>query len=486
MILFFNEFKQYFFLDNLQPEEKFTRLLDISKKIKYHYEHLKSSVHCHYLFSTFMLDKNPLEYLYQRFKKLDRIIYYDIELSYLLEYIKKIIIFTNTKKTGRLYCIYSYTKILLEEAEKFCYKWTEYLDSIPISLDTKKYYKNNEKDRLLTQKIKDKTIFKQFCENSFKGWKSDCIYNKIGRFLAQDNSFNFGSLEKDAIEQLINHFYNYHGLIIHKNILEKNKVMKNIYCILKKQSKNFTDIPGDLEDLKRIAVSKLAQINPKILRDKFSSIIPNEVQSPNFSRSVLVEFLQYQMVLCNDPEVKGGRVRKKILLMQLSGEYEELQNKYKEAQKEYSRYLIDAQNLALLNKNDQTELLLKEVKNKWIQKLKIFADYLDTTKFILDQEREHKWRWEELLGNEENTFIYCLYPDLKDHTLRMIYLKLFSLIPLPKAKDIEDIVEKCKHFNLTKEKIDILITMLAQNDENCKDTLDKVKNYIDVNCLSYP
>lgn len=315
-----------------------------------------------------------------------------------------------------------------------------------------------------------------------KGWQGDRLKNRIARFLGSMAETGLWDHElREALEDLLLCFYRENGLYLPELQEREGDAVAELYRTLYRATGGFRNIPPALEDIRRIAALGLARIDPAQKVKDFARLLPVEVQAPHFPRSVLVEFLEYQMdISVHGGEDKARQTRKNILLVQLRGEWEYMSARHRQILEEYPQYRRLAENLALLRPDLAGDNLSREAVQEWPRKIKIFEDYLSTTHTILEQEEKNiPWNWRQFLKNCDNSFVQRIYPDIEDRRFGDIYLLLFDLSPLPSLKETREFMKKCRHFNLDEEQRQKIAAILSDGAHSADQRFAQAKEYLE-------
>ncbi len=477
---FFQEFQDYLSIWDQKSQKNLDLALLIAQRLSERLLDLKNFVHRHFLFSTLPAEKSPLEHLYQKLNKFFRVLGDNGQLKELLEKIQSYDRVSEERKTGQIYSIYSSCSQLILEIEKTVFQWNEFLEIPGFSFVTNRY----QKYMLLKQPIDERVLLNEIKNDIVQGWAMDCLQTRIGRFLSLQENFDLGILQKAAIEKMISWMHLQPGLLLSETMLKQDAIAAQIYSMLQSATKGFQNLPKSLEDFFKIASHNLEAITHEVLQKRFWNLLPVEVQAPSFHRSVLLEFLEYQIELLHNSLQSDG-LRKKILFMQLEREYKDLNLQYIRISQEYPEILLAIENRILIYKQDKdTRQLLTEATQEWPKKIQIFADYLKILEWVLDAEKKNlAWTWRELLENKENSFLLCVYPELQKEDLKDIYLALFELKPLPSLKEIRDFIKKCNSFHLSQEQKQELKDIFKKKDQDSEIFL-KAKKYMDSFCWS--
>jgi len=347
---------------------------------------LQSQVHCHILAWTMQADEVPLEFLYNKLKRIGKWLAHDPHLTWYLEKIQYIAQAIEAKKLGKQYALYSQCILILQELEPLCVSWSEYANMPHWSGTTIRQVKpltpwNSPNER---------PLFEQFQPELLTDLVVDQLQARITRFVVQvmQKNLDMGILEKKAVTELLQCFYQ-NGLLLTESQVPKFPMAGQLYSILYQHTNHFQNLPNFLMDLRKIAAARWNSVSSDVLQRAFLEFLPTEVQEPNFNRSVLMEFLQYQFEAARSPQPGMLNINKKILWMQLQREYTELQQKYQVAQTKYSEHLLAVSNFALIHDTPETQTLLSEARN-WPLKLRLFQDYLATEQYVLDSESKQR------------------------------------------------------------------------------------------------
>ncbi len=444
------------------------------------YKEMENYVHCHFLMSALSTDQLPLEYLYQKLKKLTKFIHNDFELEYSLSKLQWDLDFFD-KELGKWHIVYHKTKIILEDLEKLCHRWSEYANAQGWTLTTIRQNRHS----ITGIEIDQRALFEEYNSEVHQDFVMDQLKIRLGRFIMRwcQNDWQMGTNEQKAISQLFDIIYQY-GLLLKPDHYASDPILANIYQLLRRHTEQFKDIPSALSDIKKISLARWKNVTAADLRNQFLQLLPEEVQEPNFTRSVLLEFLQYQADLSRVPQQPA--IRKKILSMQLQREHQELQKKYAFIQQQYPEQLLSVTNLALVKKDDDVQTLLKEAQEIWSYKIQVFSDYLKIEQRILEIESQQiPWNWREFFKDSKNKFLLAIYPELKNPEISDIFLTIFDLNPLPDPKEIKDFMQKCYHFHLQEDHRNQIREILSNSRSSQTECFDRAKAYLDVNCIPW-
>jgi hypothetical protein len=333
-------------------------------------------------------------------------------------------------------------------------------------------------------------ITQDFKPAMLAGWPGDRLKNRIARFLGETNpdGFPLGDEERSAIVQILLWCHEQQGLKLAFDDIDPSQPAVAIYQSLQSYSDDFRKLPPLLQDMKNIAWLAAQQMNPEQVRQEFFALIPAEVQPPQFSRSVLREFLENQLDISTYEEsksepAKGLQLRKNILCRQMAREVEELTPRLSTVRSKYAEYLRRVENLAMLRADTASITLQQEAKDRWPALLQIFSDYLATARQVVAQQNA-RWDWRVFLTTPHNTFLQNLYPELQDDELRDIFLLIFSLSPLPPVSKVREFMRQCHLFDLTSEQKQKLRQLLSEANVSVQQKFEQAVGYVQKSCWS--
>lgn len=458
-------------------------LFNVLEDLIQHFNFLQKEIHCHFFMSAMGKENLPLEYIYQKLKKLSRYLPQDQELVWISTKIQTLDANLSQRKIGRWYAMYHHAQLILEEMDTLCHRWSDYANSQGWALTTIKQVRYT----LASQEVDDHSLLPD--DNLPKVIQPlllDQLRSRVARFFvrAGKSSLELGHSDNQAFAVLLALFLQ-HGLLLSSERLKINSIANNLYQTLRRHTGQFQNLPASLLDIKKLAATHYHELSIANIRGKFNSLIPDEVKEPLFTHSILLEFLDcyWQNYYSNKPNPENV-MRKKILVMQLQRERQNLQAKYAEALQQYPEHLLVVMNLSLIHKEEELALLLKEAQDKWPLQLQIFKDYLAISQQIIEEEKKIVgWNGLEFLRETNNAFLQAMYPELKNQALKEIYIAMLSLNPLPNIKDIREFLQKCYHFHLQQEQHHQLHEILTNTKDNSTVIFELAKKFLDTHCI---
>ena len=438
-------------------------------------QYLYQLIGCHYFFATIEEEQNPLEYLFQKMSTFSRIIPKNSSILLLMrqiqaqeEYISK---FSFGQKLLQYVSVYN----ILDKVDNICKKYYGYLNVSESAFVTMR-----KKIDLQSLEFQSTPLFNKEDLDIDNVWKKDYLYMRILRFISKEKNMpiSLGVEERKALGLLMSCFYE-NGLLLSNDFLQENQIAIQIYKDLQFYTRQFQEIPSVLSDLKNIGYANIQKLTPSSLDQRFVNIFPLEVLSPSFRGSVLVEFLNYQIEISQTKQEMNQGMRRRILLMQVENEVRRLEEKYREVKNLYPSYVKMMDNLMLLSSVSNIETLGKQVIESWNEKIKLFQDYLNIARWILqEEEQENIWSWSKFF-EQKNTFLHCVYPELQKES--DLFLSFFALEPLPNFSEIRSLLQKCRNVNISEEKQNQLLAILQ---ERKSDTFKNAKKFVDDFCLT--
>ena len=438
-------------------------------------QYLYQLIGCHYFFATIEEEQNPLEYLFQKMSTFSRIIPKNSSILLLMrliqaqeEYISK---FSFGQKLLQYVSVYN----ILDKVDNICKKYYGYLNVSESAFVTMR-----KKIDLQSLEFQSTPLFNKEDLDIDNVWKKDYLYMRILRFISKEKNMpiSLGVEERKALGLLMSCFYE-NGLLLSNDFLQENQIAIQIYKDLQFYTRQFQEIPSVLSDLKNIGYANIQKLTPSSLDQRFVNIFPLEVLSPSFRGSVLVEFLNYQIEISQTKQEMNQGMRRRILLMQVENEVRRLEEKYREVKNLYPSYVKMMDNLMLLSSVSNIETLGKQVIESWNEKIKLFQDYLNIARWILqEEEQENIWSWSKFF-EQKNTFLHCVYPELQKES--DLFLSFFALEPLPNFSEIRSLLQKCRNVNIGEEKQNQLLAILQ---ERKSDTFKNAKKFVDDFCLT--
>lgn len=470
-----------------QDTDKLCHLLD---RCIAHFQTLQTEIHRHFLMTAMGKENLPLEYVYQKLKKLARYLSQDQELKWFSTKIQNLDSNLAQKKIGRWYAMYHHSRLILKELEPLCHRWSDYANSQGWVLSTVRQTRYS----LAAQEVDDRSLWQdEAVPKNLAPLMKDQLRNRVARFLVRTGhtQIDMSYIEGQALS-ILWELFSQHGLLLSQEYINNyqcttpiREVVANVYQSLRRQTGQFQNLPPSLADIKRLALVHYQELSVATIREKFARVIPDEVKEPSFSHSMLMEFLDcYWKNYRSDTPDPTAAMRKKILLMQLQREYQDLQTKYAQAKQQCAELSLTVVNLSLLRKEEEISLLLKESQEKWPIQLQIFNDYLLLSQKIIDAEKKQTgWNGFEFLRDTKNSFLQAMYPELKRPDLQKIYLAMLELKPLPELKDIREFLQKCYLFHLQQEHHTKLQEILASGQQDSVLAFDRAKQFLDVYCI---